>query len=330
MADTNTSTTLQDVFFKQNTCLLFEEYYLNLNLLLRSSFCKLSGAWHPKSTQRITKTENEEEIWRITLSQLNLPPVVMQWLTSQQFLFTQPTETIYVLFTNDIDCPTIQTNIAKIDQGDKDGRQELNYQTKSFQQFCKLQTNNNRIEAQLKRSITRAQKRNAVFFFTSGFYLAPSSVADAGLGVFSLGFVPAGKLLFEFGGKKTSCEKLNAKSDSDRTKIESFACEANFFIDENNTIDLIVDPTNKNHVMEVKDMYQHPNAGPWINEPPFGFVSNVFLQAYTNFALPKETKSRYILNVISARTIHAHDELFLYYDENYSRKGHYIPGEACP
>jgi hypothetical protein len=344
----------RDLFVQTTGTLLFEESYVKLNLLLRDSF-----GWEPKIFKGFSKNlpfknwymwrpevairTNKSQQWIVTLVKKSIHPLVQNWLNSEHFIFSQGVESILIEFVNDVDRPRIiskhklpeESNILAFFRVHK-------YKQKKYIDFCnkKSKTTPTNMPINLRKDIDFALKEHgAVYFFPEGFYLAPSSVPNAGYGLFSLGYIPPARILFNFEGKRLTPKSFQSLETHRRTKIEAFACEASFLILEtqpddskqsSNSINLVFDPTNSKYALTVKDMHENPNAGPWINEPPIGFVSNVFLQGFTCFNLPEENLNRYMLFVVSARNIYPHDELFLHYHTNYSRQGLYSPGECCP
>ncbi len=197
--------------------------------------------------------------------------------------------------------------------------------------------------------LTAYKKNHAQWFFKEGFYIAPSSISssESRYGLFSLGFIKPGCLLFHFLGKQIipdDFEKLNLET---KLKLEAYVFEANFLLhdpkiarEEEKTegnqkkkeayIQYVFDPTNTNQEMRIKDMNMQPNCGPWMNEPPKGKISNVLIQPFTFFDIPLDRpKERYVLIVRNARVILPHEELFLHYENTYFRKS-YLPGEKCP
>lgn len=321
---------LCDIFSDQNDVGLFEEYYLKLILLLKNSFSQCSFYewfnWKPKEALR--SVENNK-IWKITLQESNLHEIVKKWLQEQDFKFQKETEILFVFFNNDIDCPLIVNDTSFIPIYYTNVI--LNFNSKIFHDFCVASDITKLKASSLKKEILIAQKRGARRFYQQGFYLGPSSVSNAGFGVFSIGFIPSGTILFPFGGKRITEQELYSYNDEDRSKIEEFACEASFLESqdgETNIVNLFFDPTNKKH--DFKEKKNNKNIGPWMNEPPFGSVSNVFLRASTFFNLPKNKLHRYILNCVSAKDIYSHDELFFHYGNNFCRKENYTPGTPCP
>jgi hypothetical protein len=163
-------------------------------------------------------------------------------------------------------------------------------------------------------------------------------------GLFSLGYIAPGRLIFRFTGKQLLPTEFDLLSLDTKLKLEAYCFEATFLINDHikeqeikdgydfdsNEIQLVFDPTNKTQDMEIQDMDLNPNCGPWMNEPPRGKISNVLMQPFTFFNLDKDNwKERYVLLVRSGRVILPHEELFLHYENNYCRKSYY-PGEKCP
>ena len=358
----------RDYFMKQTGLSLFEETYLKLNLLLKDSFgwCPLNKSntlvkslaftqwyqWRPLSAVRIATVPEQ---WKISLSLKNLDVSVRKWLEHEEIDIFANTkkykQCILVEFVNDIDKP----KLIKVCSFPTENEQL--YLTRAYKynqqrrfldmcnKFCDSSTSIPSMLSPLKYDIEIAiQQNNAIFFFSEGFYLAPSKISKAGYGIFSLGYIQPAKLLFHFEGKRLSPDSFQSLSHCIREKIENFACEACFLtscnseskqnetcilLDEN-LISLVFDPTNSKHTLTRNDLLKQANAGPWMNEPSVGFVSNVFLHAFTCFNMPEADLSRYMLLAVSARNIYPHDELLLHYDKNYCRRGLYLPGEKCP
>ncbi len=355
-------------YFVQNTGLsLFEETYLKLNLLLKDSFGWRSlnktsvlpkalaftqwYQWRPDLAVRVT---TNPEQWKILISFENIDIRVEKWL-EQELINIFPKnkhckkQCILVEFANDVDKPTLLNKCSLPTETEQmNFLRTHKYNNQKFidmcNKFCNSSISIPAITSLLKHDVAFAINQNgAVFFFPQGFYLAPSRIKNAGYGIFSLGYIQPAKLLFNFEGKRITPKHFESLSHHIREKIENFACEACFLtcasepkqneiclLLEQNYINLIFDPTNSKHTLTLNDLLRNPNAGPWMNEPGAGSVSNVFLHAFTCFNIPEVDLSRYMLQAVSARNIYPHDELLLHYDKNYCRKGMYIPGETCP
>jgi hypothetical protein len=339
---------LRDLFFQIHGLELFEETNLKLNLLLRDAFHGIPFhawyQWRPKSAYKIT-----EQTWEIQIDVTDISKLIYNWLEKEapNINISQEKYQKYlkleVSFPNFIDIPIIQswTFIKKLIKNPS----RLNIflpQHKSYQHFCEKQKVSEKFKLSLtipihiKTSLDIAiQNQKAVWFFKDGLYIAPSRIPNAGYGLFSLYHIDPGMHICNFDGKRLSPTEFQDIPEMKRLVLEAYVFESSFVISKQheksheNTIVFVIDPTNEANEFTLNDMIKFPNPGPWINEPAVGSVSNVFMQAFTYFDLPQIDKHRYTLLLISARTIYAHDEIYLHYEGNYCRK-HYSPGEKCP